>query len=437
MKLAGEFRGDQATARPKLKFKHLAVSMFLFLAIAGCAPDTTAATETVRSIAFSLDFADQAVTTQGVPSGSSAMVVAVRVYEKSVLDPYLTALTSNPDAAEPIIDHPVFGAGVPNRIRFNAQNVESELGGTTLFLLSPSDTLQLSFQALSSSPDLVLAATVFEMDTVGVIPHHYPTTPAIAYGSVELPFSTPGSIPSSISIPLQSLSSHTALTSRVPIDYVYAAREYDFTLSVTLDVSGEARRVPAGDFAATYALSNATLAPSYADTAAARAEGVRVNTLAQPSSSPLSVSVTVESRQAAGTPPVFYRPISFTDSVTLPFGGDGFSFDTAPPQLTVTGINAGTITLTGTVGDEGGSGLAAIRLFDGPRLIASSLSDEVPIVAVNDGVWQAPLSNLDANSGDAYLITVVATDHAGNFSRLSGVINLAAETFTQTEPELP
>ena len=417
----------------------------LVLVVPACAPDQSVEPATLTTIRFSLGLDGDTIAAQGVPAGSSSILAAVRVYRTTDLLDYLDSLVGDSALPEPAYSvedpHPIFGANVPRRLRFNAERVESELGGTTLFLFPPSEPLQLSFRyAGDDLADLTLVATLFDAATgTPVGPEGYPTAPALAYGSVSLPFATSSSsVNTDVRIPVRSFLSSASLQPRIPIEAVFPEREYDFTLNVSLN----GRAVPSDDYAATYStIMNASLAPSFSNTPAERARGVRVLTVAESilgSPRILMVEVLVAGIQTAGSPAVFYRGVSFTDTVSIDFGGNGFTFDVEPPHLTIDSLSDDV--LSGTVSDTDGSGVDRVQVFDGPRLIASSANEVPPssVIVINGDTWSAPLSALDAATGDAYRITVVATDGAGNFTRLSVVVDLTEETITPSNPpELP
>jgi hypothetical protein len=416
-----------------------AIALSLLLMLGACATESQPAASPLQTITFSVDFSEGAPTPQAIPAEGDGLRVAVRVYRSDLLAEHLLLLADAPHLPEPMYTsdepHPVFGANVARRIRFNAQGVESELGGTTLFLLVPADSLQLSFQA---GADLTLVATVLEVGSVGSEADGFPAGTAIAYGVVSLPFVTnPAGVAASARIAFQRFISGAILTPRIAVGAVFAGREYDFTLVVNLDVDGSARDVPGSDYTATYSLTNATPAPSFGDAPAERARGIRVLTDAVASPSELTVGYEVMGVEAAGSPAVFIRPVTYLGSLSLPFGGNGFIFDLLPPTVGIVGVTSNV--LSGFASDEsGGSGLATLRIFDGPQLIASSVAGEVDgaLITFEGDAWSVPLTQLNHSNGDSYLITAIATDVAGNETRVSGVANLANDTFTPSDPDL-
>lgn len=411
----------------------------LLLALGACATDSQPAASPPQTITFSIDFSESAPTPQVVPAEGDGLRVAVRVYRSDLLAEHLLSLADAPHLLEPMYTisepHPVFGANVTKRIRFNAQGIESELGGTTLYLLSPADSLQLSFQA---DADLTLVATALEVGSVESEADGFPTGTAIAYAMVSLPFvSNPAGVANTARITFQRLISSAILTPRFSVGAVYAGREYDFTLTVSLDVDGSARAVPGSDYTATFTLTNATPAPSFGDIPTERARGIRVLTDAVAPPNELTVDYEVLGVEAAGSPAMFIRTVTYPGSLSLPFGGNGFRFDLLPPTVRIDGVALNV--LSGVASDElAGSGLATLRIFDGPQLIASSVAGEVDgalITFVLDA-WTAPLTQLNHSNGDSYLITAIATDAAGNETHVSGVANLANNTFTPSDPTL-
>ena len=426
------------TPRPRFGW-HKAIAALLLIALSACAADPQPQPSALQTITISLNLDQETPTPQGIPAGSGELQIAIRIYRSDVLEHHLISLTDTPNLPEPMYTsdepHPVFGADIPKRIRFTAQGIESELGGTTLFLLQPTDTLQLSFQT-DLAVDLTLVATVFEANAELPGSGGYPTGVPLAYGTQHLPLGTdPDGVATSARIGLQSFASSATLTPRNPIDTVFAGREYDFALTVNLDVNGTPRTVPGSDYSTTYTLTNATLAPSYTDTPAARARGTRVLTGAVAPASELVVAYEVVGIQAAGDPAVFARTATYGKALSIPFGDNGITFDIRPPALNIAGIDSNE--LFGSASDEqGGSGLATLRIFDGPQLIASSVADEVEGATITfvQHAWYAPLAQLNATSGDTYHITAVATDVAGNETQRSGILNLATATFTPSEP---
>jgi hypothetical protein len=346
----------------------------------------------------------------GVPVGSTPDYIIVRVYNQDVFDAHITTLGTVPLTVEPA------------RIGFTAQSVQSELGGTTMFVLAPGDNLKLSVRqhTIATPNPLTIVVNVVDAASLPVATPQgsFPSgTSRLAYGALPI---TPTET-NSLLVPVRAIADAAAadaeLSPRLPVAFVYPGVTYDYLLRIrseTVASSNSRFVLPFGD------LNNVTYTVSVGAGAAdltASPVGVRATVNASTDTN-FTVRATADALVAAGQNGDFALEKSLeVTAVGIPYGAGGLNFDTVPPTITNLSFNNATRELSGTALDSQ-TGIARLRVYEGAALLASTdvaeAIDSVALVTftVNGNFGTGPL-NLAATA-DRYDLDVIAVDLANN-----------------------
>jgi len=368
-----------------LKVHHTALAaLTLPLLLAACGSASTPASSgelvslTLNS-GLTAPASTQGLTPQGLPStGTTSAVTYIKVNVKDATGKALT---------------------------FDGSNVYKVGGPQTFITLSNTDP----------TAKLLLPRGTYSFESIGKA---NATGAFLAYGqdnAIDLSPKTP-----SVNLTLHTLISpaNSTLISKLPTAYVNTTDRLDLRLAVktptaTLDV-------PLSDYTVTYSNTDATVLNS-------SKLGANVQVVGTTGQTTATVDALVNGYVATGTETATVQSQKVTYQVPLSLTGLGT--DATPPTVTLNPVAASintALTLSGTANDN--KAISQVRVFDGSVLIGSTNADDVTagakLITFAGTTW-----SFNWTSGSAAPeLTVVASDAAGNESRVvpqSGVTVVA------------